>query len=115
MRVTVGPELTRVESRAWPEARQEPDRWTSHLERRDPGRPLGGAVGVALGGRETGQGRQEWDELRVRDESGDASVGEVVVPFDGRDSAGRDLASGTYLYRVTAGGVLYKGRMSLVR
>jgi flagellar hook assembly protein FlgD len=52
---------------------------------------------------------------RVRVLNGDASAGEVVVPFDGRDSGGQELASGTYLYRVQANGVLYKGRMSLVR
>jgi predicted MPP superfamily phosphohydrolase len=70
VRVTIGPDRTRVESRAWPEAQREPDRWTSWLERKDPGRPRGGSVGLALGGREVGQGRHEWDEISVRDEHG---------------------------------------------
>jgi hypothetical protein len=52
---------------------------------------------------------------RVRELSGESAVGEVVVPFDGRDMAGRELASGTYFYRVHQGGAVQAGRMSLVR
>ena len=52
---------------------------------------------------------------RVRELSGSAPSGPVVVSFDGRDSAGIPLASGTYLYRVRAEGAEYSGRMSLVR
>ena len=52
---------------------------------------------------------------RVRSLSGDAPSGPVTVSFDGRDSAGREMASGTYLYQVRADGVVRTGRMSLVR
>jgi predicted MPP superfamily phosphohydrolase len=89
VRVTVGPELTRVESRAWPEAQPEPDWWTVRLERRGPERPLQGTVGVALGGRETGNGIHEWDELTVRGE------GELLLLEEGFDDPEAFLADWT--------------------
>jgi hypothetical protein len=52
---------------------------------------------------------------RVRSLHGEATSGPVTVSFDGRDSAGRELASGTYLYQLRADGVVRAGRMSLVR
>jgi hypothetical protein len=42
-------------------------------------------------------------------------AGEHQVLWDGRDRLGRATASGTYLYRLDAGGKLLFGRMALVR
>jgi predicted MPP superfamily phosphohydrolase len=70
VRITVGSELTRVEARAWPEVQPEPERWSIQVERGDSARPLQGTIGVALGSREAGSGRHEWDELSVRSEQG---------------------------------------------
>jgi predicted phosphodiesterase len=52
---------------------------------------------------------------RVRGMDGESASGAVIVPFDGRDAGGRELASGTYFYRVSMGRVVQTGRMSLVR
>lgn len=43
------------------------------------------------------------------------AAGEHEVVFDGRDAAGRDLASGAYLVRVRAGGETATGKILLLR
>jgi len=46
---------------------------------------------------------------------GDLPAGEHVVTWNGRDDAGRDVASGTYLYRITAGRDVVTRKMTLAR
>jgi subtilisin-like proprotein convertase family protein len=46
---------------------------------------------------------------------GPLPAGAQSVAWDGRDDAGRDLASGTYLARLAADGVVQMGKMLLVR
>ncbi len=46
---------------------------------------------------------------------GSLPVGEHAMAWDGRDAAGRDAASGVYLYRVHAGAASLGGRMMLAK
>jgi hypothetical protein len=43
------------------------------------------------------------------------AAGSHVAAFDGRNDAGRDLASGTYFLRLTADGETTAGKLNLVR
>ncbi len=53
---------------------------------------------------------------RVRAQSlGSQSAGWKSIPFDGRDDAGRPLASGVYFYRVTANGTTVTQKMVIAR
>lgn len=47
--------------------------------------------------------------------AGARGVGDHHVRFDGRDHAGRDLASGVYVYRLDAAGQVRCGRLTLLR
>lgn len=52
--------------------------------------------------------------LRVLD-AGRLGAGVVDIGWDGRDAAGRHVASGTVFYRVTAGAQSVAGRWTVVR
>jgi hypothetical protein len=53
---------------------------------------------------------------RVRVQSlGTQSAGWNAIPFDGRDDAGRPLASGVYFYRVTANGTTVTHKMVITK
>ena len=73
---------------------------------------------------EFGVGSAEWANLTVFDVLGRAvrtlvdeqvSAGRHVVRWDGRNDAGRTVTSGTYFYRLTAGGATVSKRMLLMR
>ncbi len=52
---------------------------------------------------------------RVTQVRGAGAAGDNAVRWDGRDLAGRSVASGTYFYRVSAGQHTETGRMTLVK
>jgi hypothetical protein len=97
-----------------------------------PARPLGGALPVsaapnpfnprttiAFENARGGRVRIELFDLRGRalgvllDE--ERPAGRVELPWDGRDGAGRDVASGSYFARVEAGGQAGTARLTLLR
>jgi flagellar hook assembly protein FlgD len=55
-------------------------------------------------------GRRVRELLRQR-----PSTGQVVVSWDGRDDAGREVSSGVYFYRLTAGETTITRRMTLLK
>lgn len=53
--------------------------------------------------------------VRTFDRAGVPAQTRVELPWDGRDEAGRSLASGVYVLRLESGGVATTERMSLIR